>query len=55
MHHKGECVLDKLKNELRLNKIHHQWIIPKGLRCFPFPSGSAEIIKFLEEREKILP
>jgi len=34
------------KNRLR-------WITLQGLRSYPFPSGSAKIIKFLEQRAKV--
>jgi len=44
-----EC---KLKKEPHLKKGRHQWVSLKGLRRYPFPSGSAKIIKFLEAREK---
>ncbi|NIO47963.1 MAG: A/G-specific adenine glycosylase [Candidatus Aminicenantes bacterium] len=45
-----EC---SLKNETQLNKGRHRWVTLKALRSYPVPSGSAKIVKFLEEREKI--
>ncbi len=41
-----EC---RLKNEPRTNKNHHRWLTLKGLRRYPVPSGSAKIIKYLEQ------
>jgi len=45
-----EC---RLKNEPRLNKNHHRWLILRDLRRYPFPSGSAKIIKFLEQENQL--
>jgi len=44
-----EC---RLKNEPRLNR-RHRWVTLQALRHYPVPSGSAKIINFLKEREKI--
>ncbi len=41
-----EC---RLKNEPRTNNNNHRWLTLKGLRRYPFPSGSAKIIKYLEQ------
>ncbi len=30
----------------------HRWVSLRGMRKYPFPSGSAKIIQFLEKREK---
>jgi A/G-specific adenine glycosylase len=46
-----EC---SLKNKPRLKKGQHEWVTIKALRHFPFPSGSAKIVQFLEERDKSL-
>jgi A/G-specific adenine glycosylase len=43
------CVL---KTEPPLSKDSHRWVSLKGMRKYPFPSGSAKIIQFLEQREK---
>jgi A/G-specific adenine glycosylase len=42
----------RLVKEPCLNKNHHRWVTLQGLRSYPFPSGSAKIIKFLEQRAK---
>ncbi len=34
------------------SKKRHRWVTLHGLRNYPFPSGSAKIIKFLEQRAK---
>lgn len=39
-----------LAKEPCLSKNRHRWVILHGLRDYPFPSGSAKIIKFLEQR-----
>jgi len=44
-----EC---SLKNKPHLKKGQHKWVTLKALRRFPFPSGSAKIVHFLEERDK---
>ena len=44
-----EC---SLKSKPRLKKGQHKWVTLKALRRFPFPSGSAKIVHFLEERGK---
>jgi A/G-specific adenine glycosylase len=38
--------------ECRLNKNFHRWVTLEGMKRYPFPSGSAKIIKYLEESEK---
>ncbi len=45
-----EC---SLKNEPRLNKAHHRWVTLRELRRYPVPSGTAKMVKFLEQKEKI--
>lgn len=40
-----------LKTDPVLDKSRHRWVSLKGMRRFPFPSGSAKVIKFLENRE----
>ncbi len=47
-----EC---RLKNMPRLNKNFHRWVTLREMRHYPFPSGSAKIIKHMEKSEKILP
>lgn len=44
-----ECTI---KNEPYLKKKRHRWVTLKAFHRYPFPSGSAKIIKFLEEREQ---
>ncbi|UCC39252.1 MAG: A/G-specific adenine glycosylase [Candidatus Aminicenantes bacterium] len=44
-----EC---RLKNKPRYKKVQHKWVTLKALRHLPFPSGSAKIVHFLEERDK---
>jgi len=44
-----EC---SLKNGPRLRGKIFRWVSLKGLRRYPFPSGSVKIIRFLEEGEK---
>jgi len=34
-----------------LSRDGHRWVTLKGMRKYPFPSGSAKIIQFLEDRE----
>jgi A/G-specific adenine glycosylase len=41
-----------LKADPSLSKDGHRWISLKGMRKYPFPSGSAKIIQFLEKREQ---
>lgn len=41
-----------LKTEPVLDKKRHRWVSLKTMRRFPFPSGSAKVIKFLEKRER---
>jgi A/G-specific adenine glycosylase len=38
-----------LKTNPQLNKTKHKWVSLRGMRQFPFPSGSAKVIKFLEK------
>jgi len=45
-----EC---RLENEPHLKKHLQQWVSLRALRRYPVPSGSAKIINFLEERDKI--
>ncbi len=40
-----------LKTDPLLDKNRHRWVSLEGMRRFPFPSGSAKVIKFLENRE----
>lgn len=40
-----------LKTDPVLDKNRHRWVSLEGMRRFPFPSGSAKVIKFLENRE----
>jgi len=44
-----ECTLEKSPS---LEKDKHRWVTLKGMRRYPFPSGSAKIVRFLEEKEK---
>jgi hypothetical protein len=41
-----------LKADPSLSKDGHRWISLRGMRKYPFPSGSAKIIQFLEKRER---
>jgi A/G-specific adenine glycosylase len=41
-----------LKNNPHLKAENLRWVTLRGFRRFPFPSGSAKIIRFLEERER---
>ena len=43
-----EC---RLKEDPCLRKDRHRWVTHKGMRRYPFPSGSAKIIKFLEQED----
>lgn len=45
-----EC---ELKNDPIFEEGKYRWVTIKSLRLYPVPSGSAKIIKFLEEREKL--
>lgn len=38
-----------LKGEPIIEKSRHRWVSLKGMRQFPLPSGSAKVVKFLEE------
>jgi A/G-specific adenine glycosylase len=42
----------RLKNKPLLRKGRHLWVALRGLKNYPFPSGSAKIVKFLEDKEK---
>jgi A/G-specific adenine glycosylase len=42
-----------LKTDPDLDKNRHRWVSLKGMRNFPFPSGSAKVIKFLETSSKM--
>jgi A/G-specific adenine glycosylase len=39
-----------LKSDPVLDKNRHRWVTLRGMRQFPFPSGSAKIIQFLEKQ-----
>ncbi len=41
-----------LKNKPKLDKRRQRWVSLKGMQRYPFPSGSAKIIQFLERRLK---
>ncbi len=41
-----------LKTNPALDKDRHRWVSLKGMRQFPFPSGSAKVIQFLENRRE---
>jgi len=45
--HAFEC---RLQKELQIKGKNMRWITLKGLRRFPFPSGSVKIVKFLEKQ-----
>ena len=47
--HAYQC---SLTAEPSLSKTRHRWVSLKGMRRFPFPSGSAKVIKFLENPPK---
>jgi mutator protein MutT len=42
----------QLKRDPSLSKDGHRWVSLRGMRKYPFPSGSAKIVQFLEQREK---
>ncbi len=44
-----ECVL---RRKPRLRRDSHRWVISEALKRYPFPSGSAKIVRFLEERDE---
>jgi A/G-specific adenine glycosylase len=44
-----EC---RLRRKPRLDKKAHRWVTPQALKRYPFPSGSAKIVSFLEEKAK---
>jgi A/G-specific adenine glycosylase len=41
-----------MKTDPVLDRKRQRWITLKGMRQFPFPSGSAKVIKFLEHQQK---
>ena len=43
----------ELKKDPVLDRNRQRWVSLKGLRQYPFPSGSAKVIEFLEHTEKI--
>ena len=45
-----EC---SLRQEPKLKKNFHRWVTLSGLGKYPFPSGSAKIVNYLEQRDKI--
>jgi A/G-specific adenine glycosylase len=47
--HAYQCIL---KKDPSLSKDGHRWVSLTGMKKYPFPSGSAKIVRFLEEREK---
>jgi A/G-specific adenine glycosylase len=47
--HAYEC---DLKAEPVLDKNRYRWVTLSGMRHFPFPSGSAKVIRFLESHRK---
>jgi A/G-specific adenine glycosylase len=42
-----------LRTNPHLTRGVHRWVTPRGLRRYPFPSGSAKIIRYLEDKGKI--
>jgi A/G-specific adenine glycosylase len=44
--HAYECTL---KTNPSLDRSRHRWVSLRGMHDFPFPSGSAKVIKFLEK------
>ena len=44
--------LCSLKTDPALDKNRHRWVSLKRMRQFPFPSGSAKVIKFLENQRE---
>ena len=47
--HAFEC---KLEQNPRLDKNVQRWVTLKGIQNYPLPSGSAKIIRYLEDRKK---
>ncbi len=41
-----------LKMDPTLNRNRQRWVSLKGMRQFPFPSGSAKVVEFLEHRQE---
>jgi A/G-specific adenine glycosylase len=44
-----EC---RLRQKPSLDRMTHRWVTLQALKRYPFPSGSAKIVRFLEERTK---
>ena len=44
-----EC---SLRQEPKFKKNAHRWVSLRNLRQYPFPSGSAKIVNYLEQRDK---
>ncbi len=44
-----EC---RLRRKPDLDRKTHRWVTTQGMKQYPFPSGSAKIVRFLERREK---
>lgn len=42
-----------LKKDPRMNKNLHRWVTLRGMQRYPFPSGSAKIIKFLQQKNQV--
>jgi A/G-specific adenine glycosylase len=42
----------KLKTRPDLNKARHRWVSLRSLEKYPFPSGSAKIVRFLEQKKR---
>ncbi len=42
-----------LKKDPILDRNRHRWVSLRGLRQYPFPSGSAKVIEFLERAERV--
>jgi A/G-specific adenine glycosylase len=45
-----ECAL---QNKPSLQGNSHRWVSLRALKRYPFPSGSAKIVRFLEERDRL--
>jgi A/G-specific adenine glycosylase len=43
------------RGTLELDRLRHRWVTLKGMRRFPVPSGSARIIRFLEQKKGTVP
>jgi A/G-specific adenine glycosylase len=44
-----EC---RLRQKPDLDRKTHRWVTTRAIKRYPFPSGSAKIIRFLEQRER---